>query len=323
MPKSLSSYVKCKNCKKTDVKFSSEENKAACPYLKKVTCQKCGNNWFCCTFHQIKISGHNVKEAMMHFDSESHETTKRLKTSNDKGKACAPSLTNLDEINNAYFQRESMEEGNGIKYIVARAFASNDVAIPDVTIEEARFHVKLAKFFSEISESKQLELVDLLNSCVAVNFKTTSLPSNLLDVHKVYTSNKQSILRNVPQCSVKTKHNHACVSLKETVGLFIARGLKYANLMDENFHEKNDFFNKNQHAALVDSLKLKFSHVPKNVVCLLHWSDGFIVNSSKNKGHSVWIKTVSFLAHKGDDKIDTHTSLLAIGMKSSDHDPIN
>ena len=88
----------------------------------------------------------------------------------------------------------------------------------------------IANFFSEISELKQLKLVDLLNSCVAVNFKTTSLPSNLFDVHKVYTSNKQSILRNVPQYSVKTKHNHACVLLKEIVVLFIARGLKYANL---------------------------------------------------------------------------------------------
>ena len=57
-------------------------------------------------------------------------------------------------INNAYFQRESMEKGNGIKYIVAREFASNDAAIPDVSMEEVRFHVKLAKFFSEISESK-------------------------------------------------------------------------------------------------------------------------------------------------------------------------
>ena len=128
--------------------------------------------------------------------------------------------------------------GKSPRMMAARAFASNDVAISDVTIEEARFHVKLAKFFSEISESKQLELVDLLNSCVAVNFKTTSLPSSLSDVHKVYTSNKQSILRNVPQCNVETKHNHACVSLKETVGLFIARGLKHANLMDGNFHEK-------------------------------------------------------------------------------------
>ena len=131
-------------------------------------------------------------------------------------------------------------------------------------------------------------------------------------MHKVYTSNKQSIFRNVPQCSVKTKHNHACVSLKETVGLFIARGLKYANLMDENFHEKNDFFNKNQHAALVDSLKLKFSHVPKNVVCLLHWSDGFVVNSSKNKGHSVWIKIVLFLIRKGDYKFTLTLHLLQL-----------
>ena len=82
------------------------------------------------------------------------------------------------------------------------------------------------------------------------------------------------------------------MSLKETVGLFIARGLKHANLMDRNFHESSDFFNKNQSMALLDSLKLNFSHVPKNVVCLTHWSDGFIVNSSKNKGHYVWIKTV-------------------------------
>ena len=35
IPKSLSSYVKCKNCKKTDVKFSSEENETSYPYLKK------------------------------------------------------------------------------------------------------------------------------------------------------------------------------------------------------------------------------------------------------------------------------------------------
>ena len=71
------------------------------PISKKVTCQKYGNNWFCCTLHQIKIPGDNVKEAMMHFDSEHNETTKRLKTCNDKGKTCTPRLKNLDEINNA------------------------------------------------------------------------------------------------------------------------------------------------------------------------------------------------------------------------------
>ena len=76
-----------------------------------------------------------------------------------------------------------MEKGKGIKYIVTREFASNAVTILDVSIEEAWFYVKLAKFFSEISESKQLEILDLPNSCLVVNFKTTSLSSSLSDVH--------------------------------------------------------------------------------------------------------------------------------------------
>ena len=43
-----------------------------------------------------------------------------------------------------------MEKGNLIKYIVAQEFLSNTVVIPDLLIEEALFHVKLANFFSEI-----------------------------------------------------------------------------------------------------------------------------------------------------------------------------
>ena len=34
MPKSQGFYIKCKNCKKTDVKFSSEGKEKLWPYLK-------------------------------------------------------------------------------------------------------------------------------------------------------------------------------------------------------------------------------------------------------------------------------------------------
>ena len=37
--------------------------------------------------------------------------------------------------------------------------------------------------------------------------------------------------------------------------------------------------------ALLNSFKFLFSHVPKNVVCLIHYSDGFVVNLSNNKIH--------------------------------------
>ena len=119
MPKSQDSYIKCKKCKKADVEFHSEPKATSCTYLKKVTCKNCGNNWFCCTFHQIKIPGTNVYEAMVHFDQEYHKANKKMKISSDNSNVCSFSTTNLTDINNVFFQRESMEKGNGIKHTVA------------------------------------------------------------------------------------------------------------------------------------------------------------------------------------------------------------
>lgn len=89
-----------------------------------------------------------MNESMMHFDSEPHKKTKRLKTSIDDVKVYIPQTMNLTDINNTYFKRESMEKGNRIKNIISQEFASNTIFIPDVSIEESRFHVKFTKFFS-------------------------------------------------------------------------------------------------------------------------------------------------------------------------------
>ena len=51
----------------------------------------------------MKIPSNNVNESIVYFDSDFYETIKQLKKCNNKGKAYAHSMINLDEINNIYF----------------------------------------------------------------------------------------------------------------------------------------------------------------------------------------------------------------------------
>ena len=70
------------------------------------------------------------------------------------------------------------------------------------------------------------------------------------DIKSFYISNKNSMLKNVIQSKVFIKNDHACISFKESINLFIANNQKYTNLIDNNFLELNKYLNKSKAMSL-------------------------------------------------------------------------
>ena len=100
--------------------------------------------------------------------------------------------------NNRFFLDEMQNKNNGVRGLIARAFQLINKSPRKASFEEAQFHIDICQFLMYLSVTKQYRFLRILNTSQTVNFSNTRNPRCLDDVRAYYTTNKYSIIENIP-----------------------------------------------------------------------------------------------------------------------------
>ena len=260
-------------------------------------------------------------------------------------KSCQKEVS-CDDYNNLmqrYIQCEAVSEGDGIRRIVACAFAMNLTSeFSAITYKEAFYHLKATFFCYSLTASQISQFTDLSHMLGNIFFSpfcgsSTSLktlpPSSHKDIQRYYLRNSTSIANNIPIPKVEENHDHAYVSIKEALQHFLC----FETNIDGMLTEKTSISYKSiispsspvikENIGDILCLKLKnnirLSTISPLIIYIILWSDDFEPNNVKQHKKSTWIKTVTFAPPKHYQTSSTHTYIIALSSKHTNHEIIN
>jgi len=224
-----------------------------------------------------------------HTTSKSYSSSKFTETS-----------VTLPTRSHRYFTRESTSKGHGIQTLVGGAFRNDQDSDVVATIDESNFQLKVVSLLNGMSETKQMDLVDIFRSLTSNRslFNTTRLPTTQCDIRKIYMTGIHSIFKNIPHPHVFTYDNHACVKLRDVIEHLVAHGLDFDSLdLEVGKTKKCSLHDGIKHtpaaAAICERVRdLVNNDIKPLVLYVVLWSDDFEVTHIKTT-KSVWVHTVT------------------------------
>ena len=216
-----------------------------------------------------------------------------------------------------------------IKKIIGTAFSNNEWTPLNVTNQEMDFHLNLADFCCNLTESNQHQLALLLQQLVSTEFKTTRPPTTYNDLRKIYLSGKNSIYKNIPVPKVIEFDDHAYVSITDIVK-FSLSALNNLHVIlcstYDNSNVNNQTIGSCQKAhTIIKDVNRKYCNtdIDPYILFVTLWSDDFEVNHTRRNRNSTWIKTITFDATSSMSTSKYHSHIVCLGQKGSNHSTVN
>ena len=276
---------------------------------------------------------------------DSNESVNKVCTALSKFEACQQPV-NVSSYNSnmqRYIERESVQQGSGLKHIIACAYVMNpNIVSNSITLKEALFHLKATSFCYQLTSSQHAQfasLCDMMSSTfyTAVQNNTMSLhtspPLSSKDIDRYYIRNSTAIANNIPIPTVYESYDHAYVSIQEAIQHFLSCETYFDGMLTsqvtqdyKNFLSSNSVLSKTK--AMDDirnrvNEKTKDSTLSPLILYIILWSDDFEPNNVKQHKKSTWIKTMTIAPRHDCETSPRHTYIIALGSKSLDHEFIN
>ena len=370
----------CKNC--TNSKHNSARLSTNEIYRKlhEVQCGKCNTMWLVCVFHNKRYAYRSFFLAQKHIvdidhslcvpitkETSSDADDEDFEVHNDNNYSCkdtessttntnintiksfeacfsAVSLSQYNTVMRRFIESESSSTGDGLKRIVACAFAMNMNAIySELSFNEMMYHMKATSFCLTLTAtqlSQYYELSHMLGTTFNPSFNgddnkilQTRPPSSAIDIDRYYLNRSTSIATNIPIPTVHHNHGHAFVSIKEAVqhflcfetdidGMFIDKvSSSYKNMVRHNSTVTNSKICNDIRLKVKSSLSS--SNISPLILYLIIWSDDFEPNHVKQFKKSTWIKTITISAPQHCQTSSRHTYVIALSKKENNHDIVN
>ena len=242
-----------------------------------------------------------------------------------------------------YLQCESSRVGDGIKRIIACAFAMNQNSDFDSTTwNEIKFHMATTMFCCALSSSQQIQFGNIcqmiLNNCTGSNnhndnFRMSHIPVSSIDIDRYYLKRSTSIAQNVPIPSIIELDNHACVSVIEVIQHILYFDIPIDGMLTDmvnkdykNIISSSSLISNTEISSIIrDQVKRELnsqSLVPLIIPVIL-WSDDFEPNHVKQHKKSTWIKTITIAPPPDCQTSSKHTYVIALGSKDMNHENVN
>ena len=251
-------------------------------------------------------------------------------------------LQGYDKNMRRFIECDHIKAGNGIRRLIACAFAMNqDADYLSISVPEVQFHLKASLFCHTLSASQKTQFWQICNMMSSTFFSSmqnmnkdlvTRPPTSTNDVERFYTSRTTSIGKNIPIPHIEEVDDHAYVSIKECVRHFLC----FEQHIDGMLINKvsNNYLNIISAskgvciAPISDDIRrsVKANIGPllsPLIIYVILWSDDFEPNNVKQHKKSTWIKTVTFAPPYGFQTSPSHTYVIALGAKNLDHELIN
>ena len=242
-----------------------------------------------------------------------------------------------------YIESESISPGNGIRRIVACAFARNlSSDHMSITYKEAVYHLKATLFCYSLTASQLSQFTDLSHMIGNIFYYSTNQnnshlrshpPFSNLDVQQYYLWNNTSIAKNIPIPTVNDLHDHAYLTIKEALQHFLCFQSNIDGMLTESTCRsyKNIISNSSSipKEKICDSIRSKVkqnlheSSISPLIIYIILWSDDFEPNNVKQHKKSTWIKTVTFAPPLHCQTSSKHTYIIALSAKTQNHEYIN
>ena len=253
------------------------------------------------------------------------------------------SFENYSEKIQRFLSCESQQKGDGMKRIVACAFAMNNNSdFSNLSWDEIRYHMTATMFCNTLSSSQQNQYSDLcymmVNNCFNnnnINDKLTmsKIPMSLKDIERYYIKRSTSISQNVPIPNVIELDNHAYVSITEVIQYVLFFAIPIDGMFCDNTIK--DYHNLTTSSSLVTHTKI--SNILRNsvkqtlgsneltplIIWIIVWSDDFEPNHVKQHKKSTWIKTVTISPPPNCQTSTKHTYIISLGPKDKNHEEVH
>ena len=336
----------CKSFKYTCTKHSSY------PHCTIIRCCSCGIQWFVCEQHNKRFNVQNLHKLHSHFVSEhslidmslqycdaisndvvslNDEFNTQYSDDEDQHNIHIHKRTKTDTITLQTVQNQNPEMNieKQIQQIVGTAFSNNRYSTATVNTDEVAFHLNMTNFCTNITESQQVQLIDIIYKLMSTKFESTRPPTTHQDLQKFYLTGQHSIYKNIPCPVVSSFDNHACVSIQESIK-YALRSLCNISIIPTSQYDKmtmdhSDLTKTPKACHILQSIHKQYesSNIDPYVLFVTFWSDDFEVNHTRKNRNSTWIKTMSIVGSKQTQTSPYHTQLIAIGHKGDNHNNIN
>ena len=242
-----------------------------------------------------------------------------------------------------YLQCERKCIGDGIKRIVACAFAmNNNTDHEEITWDEINYHIKTAMFCCSLSSCQQAQLGEicemLLNNINNGSneyspFTMSRIPVSSIDVDRFYLKRSTSIAQNLPIPKIIELDDHACVSIKEVIYHVLYFSIPIDGFLIND--TSSDYKNIIPSSSLVSKTKisnlirtqvksrLQTNGLSPLIIPIVLWSDDFEPNHVKQHKKSTWIKTITVAPPHECQTSTKHTYVICLGPKDKDHEIVN
>ena len=242
-----------------------------------------------------------------------------------------------------YIEVEVNVKGDGIKRLVACAFAMNSNANhSDLPYKEAIYHLKATLLCYSLTASQRNHFSDL-SYMIGTTFNPsfshvngllqTRLPSSSIDIDRYYLNRSTSIATNIPIPKVEEMDDHAYISIKEAIQHFLCFETNIDGMFTKsiNSNYKNLVFASSPmtNSAISHIIRTKVKERIRNtdltplILYIILWSDDFEPNHVKQHKKSTWLKTVTISPPNDRQTSPRHTYVIAMARKDKNHEIMN
>lgn len=251
-----------------------------------------------------------------------------------------------------FYLFEATHPGEGAMFLTAKAFSLRP---DDISADEARFSLHMAKFLGNLTKSEQGMLAECMfhaanskDPALSI-FKNTRVPTSVQDFRDFYLEGRNAILPNLPHAVVQSSDDgsHAYVRLTDVIANMLAaatpveqfhfeaslqlEGRGYAAYQAYDGPSGTDRPTISSTNAAYD-LYVELSKTREEQVIgrtptfvlklwFKEWSDDFDPNSTKASRNQVWIKTKTVCPPATEGR-GRNTFVMAISDKGEDHEGI-
>ena len=233
--------TECKQCKSYN---HSSTHHPTYKHCRVIQCSICGTHWYACIEHNKRFNIANQNKLHSHFVNE-HSLPyiqHSMNSSNYSDNTTNIEFTTFnaddddddDDFDNMHTFKKLRSEQisndstiNSTNYnvnidtllndVIGTAFTNNQYSTKSVSKDEIAFHLNLTNLCNTITESQQVQLIDIIYQLMSTKFDTTQLPITYKDLQKFYLTGRHSIYQNIPCPIIIEFDNHACVPLKEVI----------------------------------------------------------------------------------------------------------
>ena len=236
-----------------------------------------------------------------------------------------------------------------LEYLMACSSFNTKDNLPNIRRSDAYLNLQIFEFIYSLSRTQQVQFSNIMsnihphmlspekwnhdfplyNHTLSTNYQSFMLPTSYNELRRTYLRGKSSFLENIPKVKVKTigkgKNLHTYVSISDCVEHFLLfGGFGIINMRNNSSGPTNNIFDstrclENCNRVLSDPKNIDMALILPVVL----FSDDFDPSISLVKANkqSIWMYSLSFKSQRKTTAI-SHTYILSIGNKGSDHCPV-